>query len=188
MNFKLTSILVTTVLLAFSLPAQALTLQFNAGLNGANETTPTGSTATGIATLFYDDNNTALTTDDSYNFSLSAFGLSGLVSGMHIHAPAAPGFNGPVVVPLTSPNFLVFNSASSILIGGAGIAPPSSVFLSQLQAGLAYVNLHTVLYPGGEIRGQLIQVAVVPEPSTYAMLLSGLGLIGVFVSRRTQVR
>ena len=60
-------------------------------------------------------------------------------------------------------------------------------FLSMLQSGLAYVNLHTpgpLGFPGGEIRGQLLEVAVVPEPETYAMLLAGLALVGTVAGRR----
>jgi hypothetical protein len=41
-----------------------------------------------------------------------------------------------------------------------------------------YIDMHTQLYPKGEIRGQL---APVPEPSTWAMILlgfAGLGFVG----------
>lgn len=182
---KFTTALVTAALLTLPITTQALTFQFNAGLNGANEVSPTGASATGVATLFYNDNNSVVTTDDAYSFSLSAFGLSGVATGMHIHAPAAVGVNGPILVPLTAPTFLVLNSSGSLLIGGVNVAPPSTSFLGQLQSGLAYVNIHTTLNPGGEIRGQLLPVAIVPEPSTYAMLLAGLGVIGVLVRRRS---
>jgi hypothetical protein len=50
---------------------------------------------------------------------------------------------------------------------------------------LAYVNVHTALKPSGAVRGQLIQVSAVPEPSTYAMLLLGVAALG-FVARRRQ--
>lgn len=185
---KLTNILLTSALLALPLTAQALSIQFIANLSGANEVPPSGAAGTGIAALSYNDNNSVLTTDDTFTFTLSAFGLSGSASGMHIHAPAAVGVNGPVVVNLANSPFSVLDLGGTLLVGGAGVLPPSSSFLTQLQAGLAYINIHTALNPGGEIRGQLTQVSAVPEPSTYTMLLAGLGLIGVMVRNRAKER
>lgn len=178
MNKKMITVLLGGLLCTLPVTAKALIFQFNAGLNGANEVPANSATATGIATLFYNDNNSVLTTDDSYSFSLSAFGLTGVATAMHIHAPAAPGFTAPPVVNLGALPFVSLNSGGTLLLGGVNVAPPNASFLSQLQAGLTYVNIHTAVYPGGEIRGQLTPVAVVPEPSTYAMLMAGLALIG----------
>ena len=36
---------------------------------------------------------------------------------------------------------------------------------AQIQAGNGYVNVHSVLFPGGEIRGQLAVLA--PEPASF---------------------
>lgn len=63
---------------------------------------------------------------------------------------------------------------------------PAMSFLDLLQSGLAYVNVHTALDPGGAVRGQLLPVAVVPEPEGYAMLLAGLGIVGLIARRRRQ--
>ena len=186
MKKKLIYVLLSGALCTLPLTAKALTFQFTAGLNGANEVPANSATATGLATLFYNDNNSILTTDDTYSFSLAAFGLSGVATAMHIHAPAAPGFTAPPVVNLGMSPFTSLNSGGILLLGGVNVAPPNASFLSQLQAGLAYVNVHTAAYSGGEIRGQLLPVAVVPEPSTYAMLLTGLGLIGWTARRHTK--
>lgn len=178
MNPKLISVLLSGVLCTLPVTAKALILQFNTALNGASEVPSNGATATGLATLFYNDNNSILTTDDTYSFSLAAFGLTGVAAAMHIHAPAAPGFTASPVVNLGVSPFISLNAGGTLLLGGSNVTPPNAAFLSQLQAGLAYVNVHTAAFAGGEIRGQLIPVAAVPEPSTYAMLLTGLALMG----------
>lgn len=172
--------------LAVPVSAHAVVYQFNANINGSNQVPPNATTSNGIATLFYDDKNTAVTADDSYDFALSAFGFLGSVAGAHIHAPAAAGVNAGVVVPLNLAPFTFFNTGGTVLIGGSDVAPPYASFLSQLQGSLAYVDLHPALFPFREIRGQLIQVAVVPEPSSVLMLLADLGAGGLLMNRRAR--
>lgn len=178
----------TAALLALPLAAQATVFQFNASLSGLNETTPNSAIGTGVATLFYNDFNTASTADDTYNFSLAAFGLTGVATGFHIHAAAPAGMNAPVVVSLAAAPFVSLNSGGTLLVGGNGVSAPYVSFLSDLQASKAYVNVHTAAFPGGEIRGQLMQVAVtpVPEPSSYAMLGVGLLAVGAIARRRAK--
>ena len=50
---------------------------------------------------------------------------------------------------------------------------------------MAYLNVHTDLYPGGEIRGYLVSTATVPipEPSQWMMLSLGLFATGVAIRR-----
>ncbi len=114
-------------------------VNFSATLNGASETPANASTATGSATGVYNSNTKILTVNTTY---------SGITpSAGHIHKGAA-GVMGdvvfPFVAPLTSP--IVYTSA-----------PLTSEQETDLVNGLYYVNLHTVAFPGGEIRGQLIK-------------------------------
>lgn len=176
----------TAALLALPLAAQATVYQFNASLAGTNETVPNAATGTGVATLFYNDFNTLSTADDKYNFSLAAFGLTGVAAAYHIHAAAPAGANAGVVVGLDSAPFVSLNSGGTLLVGGNGVSAPNASFLGNLQAGLAYVNVHTAAFGSGEIRGQLLQVASVPEPSTYAMLGAGVLAIGAIARRRAR--
>jgi Cu/Zn superoxide dismutase len=109
-----------------------------AQLTGAQEVPPNTRTGTGSAEVRYNKDTGDLTWTVNYS------GLSGPLTGAHIHGPAAAGANANVVVPFV-------NSASPIT-GQSKLTPAQA---GDLLAGLYYVNLHTAAHPGGEIRGQL---------------------------------
>jgi hypothetical protein len=121
------------------------TVIFPTLLSGANESTPNPSKATGTAVFVYNKTTKILTGTVSYT------GLTPIAG--HIHK-AASGVSGPVIFPFSSlTNPVSFTSAAF-----------TEAQEADLFAGLYYVNLHTpallngvVGYPGGEIRGQLIQ-------------------------------
>jgi hypothetical protein len=110
-----------------------------ATLSGAQEVPPNTRTGTGSAEVRYNRDTGML----SYKVSYS--GLSGPVTGAHIHGPAGPGANAGIVVPFG-------NAGASPITGEAKITPAQA---GDLMAGLWYVNLHTAAHPPGEIRGQL---------------------------------
>jgi len=193
------SALALSALFAVPTASHAVIYTFNAALSGANEVAPaTAGPGTGTAILAYNDNNTLALTDDTYNFSMSVFNLSGGTGGkaanaFHIHGAANTTQNGPVRVSLDAAPFLALNSGSTLLVGGNTVAAPTALysngsysnlsFLAMLRGGLTYVNVHTTANASGAVRGQLFEVSAVPEPSTYAMLLAGLGAVG-FIARR----
>ena len=109
---------------------------------------------------------------------LSVFftGLVAPASASHIHV-GEPGVAGPVIVSTVdyTPN------ATSGSIVTPALAFPEA-YVADLLAGNTYFNIHNSVYPGGEIRGQLIQV--VPEPSTAALAGAGLAAFALLRRRR----
>ena len=75
-------------------------------------------------------------------------GLTGTAFAAHIHGLTPPGTNAPVIVPLTATG-----GTSGAITGGGTLTNPTQV--QAMLDGLTYVNLHTDMSPGGEIRGQI---------------------------------
>jgi hypothetical protein len=110
----------------------------SASMTGAQEVPPNPRPGTGQADVEYNKETGVL------KYRVTYSGLSGPVTGAHIHGPAAPGANAGIVVP--------FTPGPSPISGEAKISPAQA---GDLMAGLWYVNLHTAAHPPGEIRGQL---------------------------------
>ncbi|NUN16595.1 MAG: CHRD domain-containing protein, partial [Myxococcales bacterium] len=77
----------------------------------------------------------------SYNIAYS--GLLGTETAAHIHT-APMGTAGPVAFPLPPSNPKI------------GTVTLNATQLASLIAGNLYINIHTNLFPGGEIRGQIM--------------------------------
>lgn len=115
---------------------------FVATLSGAQEVPPNATTGRGTGLVILDPSQT------SAKVSLFFTNLTSPAQAAHIHGPAAPGANAPVLFPLTVP------AATSGSVNNVTIAlTPTQV--QQLKDGLFYMNVHTTINPGGEIRGQL---------------------------------
>jgi hypothetical protein len=112
---------------------------FKATLNGASETPPNSSAATGTATLTYDTNTKI------FKITVTFTGLSATAS--HIHK-APVGVPGNVVFGFPTPIKSPINYTSPALTFSQD---------STLNANLYYVNVHSETFPAGEIRGQLIK-------------------------------
>lgn len=68
-----------------------------------------------------------------------------------------------------------YNVAFVTNFGGGTIAGVEAALIAGLMEGRAYYNIHTSLFPAGEIRGFFAQQ--VPEPATLTLLVGGV-LIG----------
>jgi len=120
--------------------------RFVAFLNGANEPTPITTAAQGFATITVNGNVL------SYRVELSNIDSAFLA---HIHHNVA-GLNGPVRVNLyVPPRVSTDSNFSGLLIEDTTTVADS--ILTFMRGGAAYVNVHTKLNPGGEIRGQLFR-------------------------------
>jgi hypothetical protein len=169
-------------------PAVATITVYSANLSGANENPANASPATGFAIVTIDDVLDTMRVQEFFS------GLLGTTTASHIHCCAPEGTNVGVATQL--PSFAGFPTgvtsgtydntfdmtltssfgASFLAANGGTVDSAFAALIAGLDAGNAYLNIHTSMFPGGEIRGQL---AAVPEPSTWMLLLGGFGLMGL---------
>jgi hypothetical protein len=121
-------------------PAPNPNVTFKATMNGASESTPNSSTATGTATLIFNTTTKIFTITVTHTIAAPTNG--------HIHKGAI-GVSGAPVFPFSS--FTSPISYTSVALDATQEA--------DLNAELYYVNIHSAAFPGGEIRGQLIKQA-----------------------------
>ena len=109
----------------------------NVTLSGNQEVPPVSTAATGSGTI-------AVLMDRSVSGSVTTSGVAG--SAAHIHL-AAPGQNGPVIVPLNKTGDNVWSVPPAIRL--------NDTQYEAYRLGNLYVNVHSAANPGGEIRGQI---------------------------------
>ena len=162
-----------------ALPLQAgaaiVTHSFN--LNGVQEVPPNGTPAAGSAEVTIDDLLGTIT------FFAAVFNLDGAPVAAHLH-PGGVGVVAPPVYDLGA----VADAGGPVTIGTfevdssfalAGVAKPIDLGLAAAinsSPFLFYMNIHTDVFPGGEVRGQLA-VAPIPVPAALWLLAPALGLL-----------
>jgi hypothetical protein len=177
-----------------ALTADAAIIRYGSDL----EAEAVGATGTGSVVVEYDD------VEHTLRIIANWMGLTGLTSIAHIHCctpQPGSGTAGVAVTPGTLPGFptgLTAGTYTSPLIdldlassftttfvntfGGGTIAGATNALLTGMAIGTAYFNVHTSVFPGGEIRGFLQKV---PEAGTLPLVLLSLaGWAGLRARRR----
>jgi hypothetical protein len=122
-----------------------------ADLSGDQEVPPTGSAGTGFAFIYVPD-------ELDYIYVYVEFsGLSTPATASHIHSGDA-GVSGPIVLPFSGVPAATDGAFENYLTEddfqpGGGLATWSDLILA-IYYGDTYVNVHSRMFPGGEIRGQ----------------------------------
>jgi glucose/arabinose dehydrogenase len=161
--------------------------RFTARLDGRQEVPANTSGATGAARF-------SVRRDGSLDYRLDVAQISN-VRMAHIHLGAS-GQNGPVVATLfdrpegisTYDSRTIARgriSAADIVARAPGFSGTPTELLRRLRQGRAYVNVHTALLPGGEVRGQVVPangrtVSRYQDPAlswTYEVAPVGLGFL-----------
>jgi hypothetical protein len=129
---------------------------FFASLSGNDEVPPIQSTATGLATFITDDNGTQV------SYWVNITGLNE-ITGAHIHNGSA-GQNGDILVNLSGPESAE-NGQSAIIslkgnitsdkLQGPLVGNELSELVGLMSDGTVYVNVHTIEFQDGAIRGQI---------------------------------
>lgn len=123
--------------------------QFRITLDGDQEVPAVNTTGSGTGTA------TFLPTSSKLQWEISYSNLTGPVAAAHFHGPAHRCENAGVQVTLTTTNPIV------------GQTTLTTAQRTALLDGLLYVNLHTALFPAGEIRGWVMPLALqdpIPAP------------------------
>jgi hypothetical protein len=163
------------------------------GLLAGNETaavlgTPGSGGETGGG-IFFDDSTSTLTVNFLWSGLQGATaGSTGSATGMHIHGIVATTDpflgNAGVVVNFatnsgsgnfTSPSYTVTNNTNGT--GSvSGTVVLNATAITALNQSRLYINIHTALNGGGEIRGNIVPI---PEPAGSGLVILGAGLLGL---------
>jgi hypothetical protein len=182
--FRTTGLTAALLVLGLANPAMADFITYGATLSGSAESPPNASPGTGTAIVQID------TFAHTMRVQISFSGLLGTTLASHIHAATATPGMGNATVATQTPTFggfpqgvtdgsydrtfdmslsSSFNPAFVTAHGGTA-ASAEAVLFAALAANEAYLNIHTSVVPGGEIRGFLT-----PVPAPPAVVLVGLG-------------
>lgn len=134
-------------------------------LDGFQPAPPTGSLATGLASMIIDTVTRDITIMGEFS------GLEGDVIFGHLHGPAVPGQPSNLII-------LALQIEGDFMRSGTFSATQrvSPFQLNVILDSRSYINIHSVEHPSGEIRGQIF----IPTPGGVGLLAFG----GLVATRR----
>jgi hypothetical protein len=166
--------------------SHAALITYSATLSGPAESPPNTSPGTGSATVAVD------TVANTMKVDVTFANLVGTTTASHIHCCTATPGTGAAGVATTTPTFTDFplgvtsgtydrtldltlaSSYNPAFVAAIGtVAEAEAALLAGLAADETYLNIHSSVLPGGEIRG-FLTISAVPEPATVAILMTGL--------------
>ena len=103
------------------------------------------NTSTGTATITGSFNKST----NSLSYTINWTGMTNVLTVAHFHGPASPTETAGPLVDITIGTNGVSGSA-------AGTVTVTDAVETALLTGKIYYNLHTTLYPNGEVRGQVV--------------------------------
>jgi hypothetical protein len=153
--------------MAALVPAHATQIVYTTTMAGPNESPPVMSDGVGLSIVTIDTASLTMRVQAVFN------GLTGTVTVAHVHCCTEPSGLGNAGVATRTPTFPGFpvgttfgyydvtfdmrqaGSWNSTFIADNGGSPASAftAFVNGMNAGSAYLNIHSTFAPGGEIRG-----------------------------------
>ncbi len=173
--------------------AHSATVVYTATLSGPNESPANASLGTGSAIVTLD------TSTNTMHVHVDFVGLIGTVTGSHIHSATAVAGSGTSGVATVTPTFTGFPSGVTagtydhdfdmslatsynpafVTANGGTVPSAEAALFAGIDAGKAYLNIHTTAFSGGEIRGFLV-----PEPATGGLFAGACGALAFSRRRR----
>jgi hypothetical protein len=174
-DLRLTAFAAALLLVAAPMADAAVT-SYHATLTGPAESPPNASPGVGSAQVDIDP------VAHTMRVQASFVGLIGNVSASHIHGPTAVAGTGTAGVMTQTPTFAGFPSGVTagaydntfntlaltsynptfVTNNGGTAASAETAMFAAIAAGKAYFNIHTNVFPGGEIRGFLLPLDATP--------------------------
>jgi hypothetical protein len=170
---------------------------YRSTMSGPSESLPNNSPGASVATIVID--NVAMT----MSLTIPFVDLLAPSTAAHLHCCTAQPLIGTAPPAISFVDFplgvrdglyeRMFNLSDAgtydpafLSAHGGAVATARDFLLAGINANTSYLNIHSSLYPAGEIRGFLVQLAPVPEPSAWLMM--GVGLAGLSLYGRRRQR
>ncbi|MBI2428022.1 MAG: CHRD domain-containing protein, partial [Ignavibacteriales bacterium] len=168
-RFSLFVVLLALFLAVGNAVAQSDSIDINISMDGAQAGTASSAVGSELGTgtngCFFDDVNNILYVKIQFS------GLGSNVTAAHIHGPAAAGVSAGVIQSLTGfPTGVTSGSYTNSFT-------LNTTNEGYLKGDQLYINIHTVNFGGGEIRGQLINGGALPvELTSFTAIARGKGV------------